>query len=159
MYPSRFYFIGGTVLISVVFTSMSKKLPCKVALAWGAWDLFHIGHLNLIRNAKELCDRLIVCVSTDEYIRKNKGHLPITPFSERLMIVGAIRYVDAVDRQDETFSKKDAIKQYKPDLLVVGDDWAPDTFTGEGMGVPVAYLPYTKHISSTLLRERLSENK
>lgn len=129
----------------------------KVGIAWGAWDLFHIGHLNLIKNAKELVDQLIVCVSSDEYILKAKGHKPIIPFAERLMIIGSIRYVDTVDIQSQDFTKADAVKKYKPDLLIVGNDWNLKTFTGADLGVPVVFLPYTRGISSTILREKLDK--
>lgn len=127
------------------------KLPL-VGLTWGAFDILHVGHLNLLRNAKKRCDRLVVCVSDDEYIEKVKGHKPFMKFSDRMNIIKSIKFVDDVDIQTLKFAKKDAVKKYKPSVLFVGDDWTPETYGGEGLGIPVVYLPYTKDISSTKLR-------
>ena len=123
-------------------------------ITFGAFDAFHIGHLNLLRNAKIRCDELIVCVSTDEYIRKIKKTEPLYKYQDRHDIVSAIKYVDIVDRQSLHHGKKEAIKDWKPDMIFVGDDWTPETFTGEGLGVPVTYLNYTKGISTTLIKEK-----
>ena len=126
-----------------------------VGLTFGAYEHFHYGHVNLLKNAKKLCNKLIVCVSDDEYIKEHKKHHPLQTYKKRAMVVGAIRYVDAVDRQGLRFSKKEAIKKHRPDVLFVGDDWTPDTYAGEGLGVPVIYLPHTKEISSTIIKSKL----
>ena len=76
------------------------------------------------------------------------------PLKERMWIVEHNKYVDGVDVQSFLFGKKEAIKKYKPEVLFVGDDWTPQTYTGEGLGVPVVYLKHTDGISSTLLREK-----
>lgn len=136
---------------------MKKKY--KIAICFGTWDIFHIGHLNLLRNAKALCDRLIVCVSTDEYVLKTKGHKPIIPFKDRLRIVNAIKMVDNVDFQDITFTKKDAVKQYKPNVIFVGDDWKGKKWDGAKLGVKVEYLRYTKKISTTKIINKIKNGK
>jgi len=132
-----------------------KDYKYKIGITWGAYDLLHFGHLNLLQKSKKLCKKLIVCVSTDEYIRCNKGHCPIVPHRERIKMIKALSCVDEVDIQGINFNKKLAIKKYKPDIIIVGDDWNPKTFTGEGLGVKVLYLPYTKTISSTLIKKKL----
>lgn len=133
------------------------KKKYAIGLTFGAFDLLHIGHLNLLRNAKELCEKLIVCVSSDAYVFEHKKHSPIVPFKERLELVAAIKYVDKVDVQSDTFGKKEAVKKYSPDILIVGDDWRPEIYEGEGLGVPVTYLPHTDGTSSSFLREKLQK--
>jgi glycerol-3-phosphate cytidylyltransferase len=114
----------------------------------GVYDLFHIGHLNLLRNAKALCDKLIVGVSTDELVAY-KFKKPVIPFHERIEIVRSIKYVDA------------AIPQEDLDNLFVGDDWFQDPRWQEleekfkNVGVRIVYFPYTKGTSSTLINEVL----
>ena len=123
-------------------------------ITFGAFDAFHVGHLNLLRRAREKCDKLIVCVSDDEYIREIKKTEPLFKYEDRYEIVNAIKYVDYVDVQGLFFTKENAIKKYKPDVIFVGNDWTPETFTGEELGVLVIYLPYTKGISTTLIKEK-----
>jgi glycerol-3-phosphate cytidylyltransferase len=131
-----------------------------VGYTTGVFDLFHIGHLNLLRNARQLCDRLIVGVTTDELVAY-KYKKAVIPFSERMEIVRAVRYVDAVIPQ-ETMDKKAAWEKLKFDLLFVGDDWyqTPKWEQLEreltDVGVRVVYFPYTKGTSSTLLNEALT---
>ena len=127
----------------------------RVGLTFGVFDLLHIGHINLLQRAKDQCDTLIVCVSTDTYSQTHKGKNPIIPFWQRIKLISALRCVDVVDMQDDMFTKKDAIERFKPDVLFVGDDWTKETYTGEGLGVPVVYLPHTKGVSSTLIRNKL----
>ena len=127
----------------------------------GVYDLFHIGHVNLLRNAKGLCDKLIVGVSIDELVAyKNKK--PVIPFAERLEIVKSIRYVDSAIPQ-ENIDKFETWKKIHFDVLFVGDDW----FTHpnwekmekrfQSVGVRVVYFPYTKGTSSTLINETLKK--
>jgi glycerol-3-phosphate cytidylyltransferase len=127
-----------------------------VVLAAGVWDLFHIGHLNLLRNAKGLGDKLIVAVSTDECVLEWKRKKPVIPYQERAEIVRSIKYVDCVVPQ-YSYDKTKLLQTLKPDILVAGDDW--DKLKGqeilEEMGGKVIFFPYTRTISTTELIERI----
>lgn len=130
----------------------------------GVFDMFHIGHLNILRRAKELCDYLIVGVSTDELVEHDKHKRPIIPFEERCEIVKSIRYVDEGVPQ----VNKDKLGAYrrlprKFNLMFVGSDWqgtpAWEIFESQfdPLGVKIIYLPHTDGISSTSLREKLGK--
>lgn len=127
----------------------------------GVYDLFHIGHLNLLKNAKGMCDKLVVGVTTDD-LSLYKGKKPLIPFEDRLEIVRSIRYVDSAVPQ-ETMDKLEMCKKIKASLLFVGDDWYQsekwDEYEKElnSCGVKVIYFPYTKSISSTIVRKALKE--
>lgn len=130
----------------------------------GVYDLFHIGHLNLLRNARAMCDKLIVGVTTDEMLWEYKHKKPVIPFFERCEIVRAIQYVDAVVSQDN-MDKYHAWEKYKFDVMFVGDDWFK-TEKWEAIeqdfhkvGVRVIYFPYTISTSSTLINEILLERR
>ena len=110
---------------------MKKKY--KIGLAFGAFDVFHDGHSNLLKNAKKICDKLIVCISTDGYILHVKGHLPAIPSKYRKLTVEVQLSVDEVGIQSLSFTKKCAVRKYRPDVLIVGNDWDPKTYTGEGL--------------------------
>lgn len=126
----------------------------------GAFDMFHVGHLNLIKNAKARCDYLIVGVNTDELISSYKNKKVVVPLEERLQIVEAIKYVDEVIPVD-TLDKSVMWDRKKFDLLFIGDDWKGSERWNETEtrmkkhGVEVVYLPYTTGTTSTLLREKL----
>lgn len=126
----------------------------------GVFDMFHIGHLNILRRAKEQCDYLIVGVSTDELCESYKHKAPIIPFEERKAIVEAIRYVDKVVPQYDR-NKFDAWQKYQFDRMFVGDDWKGTPLFNDlekqfaEIGVEIIYFPYTKGFSSTSLREKL----
>lgn len=127
----------------------------------GVFDLFHIGHLNLLRNAKAMCDKLVVGVTTDELVSyKNKKS--VIPFEERMEIVRCCRYVDAVVPQ-ENMDKYETWQKLKFDVMFVGDDWYQSTKWEEldkkfnNVGVRIIYFPYTKGVSSTLLNEVLEK--
>ena len=130
----------------------------------GVFDMFHIGHLNILRNAKAMCDYLIVGVSTDELVQQYKGKTPIIGFEERMAIVGAIRYVDQVVPQ-VTMNKMDAWKQLHFDALFHGSDWkGSDMYNQvvadfEKVGVDVVFLPHTSGVSSTMLADILQNLK
>lgn len=123
----------------------------------GVYDMFHIGHLNVIKNAKALCETLIVAVSTDELVQSYKNKTPIISYKERKEIVEAIRYVDKVIPQTN-MDKKDAAIKNKIDVMFVGDDWKGTEKWNRiekelsKIGVDVVYLPHTEGISSTILR-------
>ena len=124
-----------------------------VGYTTGVFDMFHIGHLNIIRRAKERCDYLIVGVSTDELVQKEKGKTPVIPFEERVSIVKAIRYVDKVVSQPDK-NKLSAWKIYHFDKMFVGSDWkgTPQWMEYEKqftpLGVEIVYFPHTDGISS-----------
>jgi glycerol-3-phosphate cytidylyltransferase len=130
-----------------------------VGYTTGVYDLFHIGHLNVLRNAKGMCDKLIVGVTTDELV-SYKLKKAVIPFAERLEIVRSVRYVDAAVPQ-ETLDKFEAWQKLKFDVMFVGDDWFQnDRWQAieaqfKEVGVRIVYFPYTKGTSSTLLNEVL----
>ena len=133
----------------------------RVGYTTGVFDMFHIGHLNILRRAKEQCDYLIVGVSTDELVKEYKNKTPIIPFEERAEIVQSIDCVDRVIAQ-ENRDKYEAWIELKFDVMFVGDDWkgkplfmkVEEEF--KKVGVDVVYFPYTKDTSSTILREKLN---
>ena len=131
-----------------------------VGYTTGVFDLFHVGHLNLLRRARENCDRLIVGVSTDEVVEQYKGHRPIIPYAERVEIVKAIRWVDEVVPQT-TMDKFAAWEKLQFNRLFHGNDWKGSDMYNEveaklaAVGVEVIYFPYTSGTSSTLLGEAL----
>ena len=134
-----------------------------VGYTTGVYDMFHIGHLNVLKKAKEKCDYLIVGVSTDELVRCYKNKTPIIPYEERKSIVEAIRYVDKVVPQ-ENRNKKEAFDKYKFDVVFVGDDWKGsdvfnevDLYMKQHGAIGVEYIPYTQNISSTILKETLNK--
>jgi glycerol-3-phosphate cytidylyltransferase len=134
----------------------------RIGYVPGVFDMFHIGHLNVLRNARLHCDHLIAGVVSDEMAERAKGRLPVVPLVERLEIVRSIRYVDEVAAE----TVPDKIQMWellKFDVLIKGDDWR-GTAKGDALeramglvGVEVAYLPYTAHTSSTLLRRVLDD--
>lgn len=127
----------------------------------GVYDLFHIGHLNLLKRAKLECDYLIVGVTTDELSLERKGKKPIIPFVERLEIVEHIKFVDEVVPQTN-MNKIEAWNNLRFDKMFVGDDWKGSEKWQrlerkfEGLGVEIVYFPYTTHTSSSILREALA---
>lgn len=135
---------------------MEKKY--KIGYTTGVFDMFHIGHLNVIRRAKEQCDYLIVGVSTDELVIAEKHKTPIIPYEERCAIVSAIKYVDQVVPQVDK-NKFAAWEKYHFDKMFVGSDWKgteawrkyEEQFAP--VGVEIVYLPHTDGISSSILRE------
>lgn len=125
----------------------------------GVFDLFHIGHLNLLRNAKGMCDKLVVGVTVDELVTY-KGKHAMIPFEDRAEIVRSIRYVDAVVPQYD-MDKVTICKKLKADVLFVGDDWydSPKWQDYEkeciDAGIKIVYFPYTRGISSTQISKAL----
>ena len=125
----------------------------------GVYDLFHIGHLNLLKNAKGMCDKLVVGVTTDDLV-SYKGKQALIPFDERIEIVRNIKYVDAAIPQYD-MDKLTACKKLGASILFVGDDWYntekwnkyEEEFKKEG--IKIIYFPYTKGISSTILNNAL----
>ena len=129
----------------------------------GVFDMFHIGHLNILRRAKEQCDFLVVGVSTDELVQQEKNKTPIIPFEERCAIVSAIRYVDKVVSQPDK-NKFAAWKKYQFQKMFVGSDWkgTPQWLKFEeefkSVDVKIVYLDHTDGISSSILINKLIED-
>lgn len=129
----------------------------------GVYDLFHVGHLNLLRRARAACDHLIVGVTSDALAARRKGRLPFVPLDERREIVGALRCVDSVVVQDH-MDKYAAWEQHRFHRMFVGDDWKghPDWVALETcfarVGVEIVYFTYTAHVSSTRLRAILDSH-
>lgn len=125
----------------------------------GVYDLFHIGHLNLLKNAKAMCDKLVVGVTTDDLV-SYKGKKAMIPFEDRIEIVRSIKYVDAVVPQSD-MDKLTMCKKLGAQILFVGDDWYgtekwkkyEEEF--KQAGIQIVYFPYTKGISSTLITKTL----
>lgn len=139
---------------------MSDRL---VGYAPGVFDLFHIGHLNVLRNSREMCDYLIAGVVSDEVASRSKGQRPVVPTEERLEIVSSIRFVDEAVVEDVPH-KLDMWERLRFDVIMKGDDWK-GTDKGDKLesdfakvGVKVVYLPYTKRTSSTMLRRILERS-
>ncbi len=140
---------------------MAKKY--KIGYTVGTFDMFHIGHLNLFRQAKEYCDYLIVGVHSDEWVMHCKNRSTVIPYEDRAEIVGAIRYVDEVVK-NESRSKLEALEKYHFDVAFIGDDWKGtevwNKIEGElkEHGCDTIYMPYTKGISTTQIRQKLGDN-
>ena len=118
----------------------------------GCFDIFHQGHLNILKSTKALCDYLVVGVSTDELILKSKGRLPLIPFEERVSILESNKYVDEVIPQVDK-DKQSIVELYGIDAISVGSDWF-------GKYPPVScemvYFDYTPNVSSTVLKQKLN---
>ncbi len=132
----------------------------RIGYAAGAFDLFHVGHLNILKQAKSQCDFLIAGVVSDEMLKLNKGITPVVPLAERLEIVRNIHVVDQAYAEDVS-DKLDVWRELKFDVFFKGDDWRG---TEKGLrlerafaevGVEVIYFPYLKTTSSTVLRRAL----
>lgn len=134
----------------------------KIGYTTGVFDMFHIGHLNILKRAKEQCEYLIVGVSTDEVVETYKNKRPVIPFEERIAIVEAIRYVDKVVPQI-SMDKMEAYNALKFDALFHGSDWKGSSMYEkiiadfEKVGVDVVFLPHTDGISSTIIREKVNK--
>ena len=132
----------------------------KIGYTTGVFDMFHVGHLNVIRRAKEQCDFLIVGVSTDEIVLQYKHKLPVIPFEQRCEIVSAIRYVDKVVPQDN-MDKYVAWEKYHFDAVFHGDDWKGSEMYNQiekqlsEVGCDMVFLPHTDGVSSTDIVHRI----
>ena len=134
----------------------------RVGYVPGVFDMFHVGHLNILRNARLACDYLIAGVVTDAKAHAAKGRYPVVPEHERVEIVGSIRYVDraVVESVPDKLAMWELLRF---DVMIKGDDWR-GTERGDhlerdmaGVGVEVVYLPYTVHTSSTMLRKIVTD--
>ena len=141
---------------------MMKKKKYKIGYTTGVFDMFHIGHLNILQRAKEQCDFLVVGVTTDALCYSRKQKYPIIPQENRVAIVQAIRFVDQVILQ-ENMDKVCAARELGCDVIFVGSDWKGTDAWNEyektlaEVGCEVVYLDHTDGISSSILRERLNK--
>lgn len=130
----------------------------------GVYDMFHIGHLNILKRAKEQCEELVVAVTTDELCFSRKNKYPIINLEDRMAIVDAIKYSDKVVKQ-ENMDKVAAVLKYNCDAIFVGSDWkGTDSWNKleaelKKYNIDVVYLDHTDGISSTILREKLNEEE
>lgn len=137
---------------------LAKKY--KIGYTTGVFDMFHVGHLNILKRAKEQCDYLIVGVTTDELCYRRKKKHPIISQEDRVSIVSAIKYVDRVVLQDD-MNKTAAVKKYNVNAVFVGSDWQGTPSWNQyekefsELGCEVVYLKHTDGISSTMLREKI----
>ena len=135
------------------------KFKMLIGYTAGVYDLFHIGHLNLLKNAKAMCDKLVVGVTTDDLV-SYKGKKAMIPFEDRIEIVRSIKYVDAVVPQSD-MDKLTMCKKLGAQILFVGDDWYgtekwkkyEEEF--KQAGIQIVYFPYTKGVSSTRITKTL----
>lgn len=135
----------------------------KVGYTTGVFDLFHIGHLNILKKAKEQCEFLIVGVSTDELVQSYKSKTPVIPFSERLAIVESIKYVDKVIPQ-KSMDKMSVWEEFHFDVMFHGDDWKNSSMYDEyekefsKIGVSLVFFPHTQGTSSTEISKELKKS-
>ena len=140
---------------------MRASLTIEMIIGYtaGVYDLFHIGHLNLLKNAKGMCDKLVVGVTTDDLVTY-KGKRALIPFEDRIEIVRSIKYVDAAVPQYD-MDKLTACKKLGAQILFVGDDWygsekwADYEKEFKENGIRIVYFPYTKGVSSTIISKTL----
>ena len=135
----------------------------KIGYTTGVFDMFHIGHLNILRRAKEQCEYLIVGVSTDENVMQYKHKMPVISYEQRKAIVEAIRYVDEVVPQ-ENMNKFEAWQRLHFDVMFHGSDWKGSQMFIEteqqlaAVGCDVVFLPHTDGVSSTLLTDKTNDS-
>ena len=129
---------------------MSKK----IVITYGTFDMFHVGHLRLLKRLKEMGDELIVAVSTDEF-NEVKGKKTLIPYDQRVEILSSIEYVDRVIPEKSWEQKIEDVKKYKADLFVIGNDWEGE-FDFLKEHCEVVYLERTKDISTTQLKKSLT---
>jgi glycerol-3-phosphate cytidylyltransferase len=129
----------------------------------GVFDMFHVGHLNILRRAKEMCDYLIVGVSTDECVESYKHKVPVIPYEQRAAIVDAIKYVDEVVPQTTMDDKVAFLKERHFDVMFHGDEWKGTDLYKKyeeefaKYGARIEYLPHTDGISSSMLRDKINK--
>ena len=126
----------------------------RVGITFGTFDLLHVGHINILERAKAVCDYLVVGVSTDELNLAKKGVAPVYSLEERLRIVGSLRVVDFVFPEESLEQKADYIRQFRADVLIMGQDWA-GKFDDLRELCEVLYLPRTPHVSTTQVRAEI----
>jgi glycerol-3-phosphate cytidylyltransferase len=130
----------------------------------GTFDLFHSGHINFLKTCKKLADFVVVSLNTDDFVERYKGKKPIVSYEDRKIVIESCKFVDCVVPNENGEDSKPSILSVKPDIIAVGDDWAKKdyykqmNFTQEWLDeneIILIYLPYTKGISSTLIKEKI----
>lgn len=143
---------------------MDESKKFKIGYTTGTFDLFHVGHLNILEKAKANCEYLVVGVSTDELVKVYKGELPVIPFEDRIRIISALRCVDKVIPQ-LTMNKLDVLNEIHYDVLFHGDDWKNTDMYNEiesklaEKNIACVYFPYTKSISTQSIKEKLKRGR
>lgn len=153
MYRKNVRRINGLLVIGAKSKLINWRLHLRV-ITFGTYDVFHIGHLNLLKRARAFGDELYVGVSSDQMNFKKKSKTPIYPQQERMAIVANLRCVDHVFLEESMEQKRDYIAQNKADILVMGDDWA-GRFDEFNDICEVIYLPRTQGISTTETIEKI----
>ena len=128
----------------------------KKVITYGTFDLLHYGHINLLRKAKSLGDYLVVGLSTDEFNNKEKNKECYFDYENRKLLLDAVRYVDLVIPEKNWEQKISDIQKYNVDLFVIGDDWEGKFDYLKDFGVEVVYLPRTKEISTSKIKDDLN---
>lgn len=133
----------------------------KIIYIQGTWDLFHIGHLNILRNAHKMGEKLVVGVNTDNSVREYKGSYPIIVYHDRVKMLKACRYVDIIIKS-EFILNIDKLKKHKIEVLVLPTGFIDQSYLNgankaEEIGVKIIYLPYTKTISTTMIKNKIRE--
>ena len=128
-----------------------------IVITFGTYDLFHIGHHNILKRAKEYGDKLVVGISTDALNYKKKQKYPVYSESERKTILSSIKYVDQVFFEESLEQKREYILKYKADILIMGDDWK-GKFDELNDICKVIYLPRTENISTTQIKSDIKKN-
>ncbi len=133
----------------------------KVVYTSGTFDLFHIGHLNIIRRSRALGDYLIVGVSTDELVASYKMRSPIVPYDDRAEIIRSLRFVHAVEKQERLFDYE-LMLSMGVNVMTIGSDWKERRHENldhiiANTNIEVVFLPYTYRVSSTQIKEQIKE--
>lgn len=126
----------------------------KTGITFGTFDVFHYGHLRILERSREMCDRLVVGISSDELNFAKKGRTPYYSYEERARIVGALKCVDEVFKEESLELKAEYVRRFSADVLVMGDDWA-GKFDWVKPWCEVVYLPRTPGVSTTALIETI----
>ncbi len=128
----------------------------KIGITFGTFDVFHFGHLRILERSRELCDKLVVGISSDELNFSKKGKLTVYNFEERARIVGALKVVDEVFKEESLELKAEYIKKFNASVLIMGDDWVGKfDWVKEHCDVEVIYLPRTPSVSTTAIIEKI----